>query len=302
MVPIDHPSRVSEARRAATALAEAEGVADPGRAAIVASELATNILKYATKGALQISPLSNRGGAGVEILAMDRGPGIVNLTESLRDGHSTAGTSGTGLGAVKRLSDEFDVYSQPGKTTVLMSRIRGNAASSVESQFVVGVTERPVTGEEVSGDGWGIRSENDRILMMVADGLGHGLLAADASRAAVNAFRTSKEWEPIGLVEAMHRALRSTRGAAVAVAVLEFGKKQVRFSGLGNIAGTVMMPGKSQGMVSLSGIAGHEARQIREFVYPLSDESLVVMHSDGLSANWATKSSDLLRRHPGTIS
>ena len=60
---------------------------------------------------------------GVEILALDKGPGIRDLERSLRDGYSTAGGAGTGLGAISRLSSEFDVYSPPGKGTALLARI-----------------------------------------------------------------------------------------------------------------------------------------------------------------------------------
>jgi hypothetical protein len=137
---------------------------------------------------------------------------------------------------------------------------------------------------------------------MVADGLGHGVLAADASSAAVEAFNRSAEKCPVGLVQVIHGALRGTRGAAVAVASVEFQQACVRFAGLGNIAGAIVTSSQSYSMVSLNGTAGHEARQIREFVYPWTNESLIVMHSDGLSSNWNPASfPGLQRRHPSVI-
>jgi anti-sigma regulatory factor (Ser/Thr protein kinase) len=303
LLSIDHDSRVAEVRRLAQVTAEEEGLRDPGKAAIVATELATNILKHAGKGEMQVAGLSPRGSRGVEILAMDRGPGIANLKDSLQDGRSTAGTSGTGMGAVRRMSDEFEVYSQPGKVTVLMARMYAAKGKDQRPSCVVGVTERPLSGEAVSGDSWGIRCDGDTILLMVADGLGHGLLAAAASEAALNAFHHSTEQEPTALVEAIHRALRGTRGAAVAVASVEFGRAHVRFSGLGNVAGTILSAGKSIGMVSHNGIAGHEARLIREFTYPLTSESVVIMHSDGLSGGWMlARTPELWGRHPALIS
>jgi len=303
-LPVDDPSRVAEARRAATFIAEREGLPPDAisNVAIVASEIGTNLVKHAQRGELHIAALSGRGEPGIEILAIDRGPGIPSVPESLRDGHSTVGTSGTGLGAVRRLSDVFDVISQPGKGTILLSQILAKKPAPGERRFGVGLASRPVSGETVSGDAWAVRLGADAVLLMVADGLGHGVLAADASQAAVKAFEGSKEQAPAELVQAMHRALHGTRGAAVAVARIEFEQARVRFAGLGNIAGTVVGSSKSQSMVSHNGTAGFQAAHIREFVYPWSEDNLIVMHSDGLSTHWNVASfPGLQRHHPSVI-
>ena len=300
---IDDASRVAEGRRIAMQVAEREGMPPNAvsNAAIVASELATNLLKHAQRGELHIAPLSGRGEAGIEFLSLDRGPGISNMTQCLEDGHSTAGTSGTGLGAVRRLSDAFHVASQPGKGTILVSQIRAKA-SAASLGFTLGLTSRPLSGEAVSGDAWAVRLGETAAVIMIADGLGHGLSAADASRAAVDAFNGSNEQSPANLVQAIHGALRGTRGAAVAVASVDFSEARVRFAGLGNIAGTVITSSKSHAMVSHNGTAGHEARHIREFLYPWTEESIIVMHSDGLSTNWNPEAfPGLHRQHPSVI-
>jgi hypothetical protein len=134
---------------------------------------------------------------------------------------------------------------------------------------------------------------------MVADGLGHGVLAADASSAAVDAFHRSPETSPAALVQAMHSALRGTRGAAVAVASVDFNDGRVRFAGVGNIAGTLVTSAQTQAMVSHNGTAGHEVRQIKEFVYPWTADCDIVMHSDGLSGNWSPSAfPGFHRQHP----
>jgi anti-sigma regulatory factor (Ser/Thr protein kinase) len=305
LLEIADSSWVGESRRIAARIAEREGM-PAGRAAdaaVVVSELATNLLKHAQKGLLQIAPLSARGQpAGVEILAIDRGPGIANLPASFLDGHSTAGTAGGGLGAIRRLSSDFDVYSQPGKGTVIVSQIFSEKIA-VPPSFRVGVTARPLAGEPVSGDAWAIRVGETAALLMIADGLGHGVLAAEASTAATLAFQSSGEQSPERLVELMHRALRGTRGAAVAVARVDFEDSCVRFAGLGNVAGAVATAGKWRAMVSHNGTAGHEARRVREFLYPWNPESVIVMHSDGLSTNWNLAAfPGLTLRHPSAIS
>ena len=302
-LPIEDQSRVAESRRIASIVAEREGLPPDSiaKAAIVASELASNLLKHADGGELQIAPLSARGEPGIELLSIDRGPGISNVGHSLRDGHSTAGTTGTGLGAVRRLSDEFDIYSQPGKGTIVVSQIRINTAAE-PALFKIGLTSRPVSGEAVSGDAWGIRFEKDHVLIMVADGLGHGVLAADASSAAVEAFHRSTEGSPASLVQVTHEALRGTRGAAVAVASVDFSQARVRFAGLGNIAGTIIATSASHSMMSHNGTAGYATPKIKEFVYPWTDESVIVMHSDGLSTHWNAAAFPSLHGHyPSTI-
>ncbi|HEY7338322.1 MAG TPA: ATP-binding SpoIIE family protein phosphatase [Bryobacteraceae bacterium] len=300
---IDDPSRVAECRRIAARIAEREALTDSraSDAAIVVSELATNLLKHAQRGRLQISPLSGRGQPGIEFLSIDSGPGISDLAHSFRDGNSTTGTAGAGLGAVRRLSSDFDVYSQPGKGTVIVSEIFEETAVP-PARFRVGVTARPLAGEQVSGDTWAVRIDKDAALLMVADGLGHGILAAGASAAAADAFYTSAEQTPAALLQVVHRALRGTRGAAVAVARVEFGKSRTRFAGLGNVAGTVLTGGNLHSMVSHSGTAGYEARQAREFEYPWAQDGVIVMHSDGLSGLWDLSAfPGLAFRHPSLI-
>src|SRR4029077_6385718 len=114
--------------------------------------------------------------AGIEILAVDSGPGMADLARSLRDGYSTGGTSGTGLGAIRRLADVFDLYSRPGAGTVVLAQLRANRRSqpSALATAVVGAGSVPAPGEEVSGDGWGVEDAGAETRICVVDGLGHG--------------------------------------------------------------------------------------------------------------------------------
>ena len=83
-------------------------------------------------------------------------------------------------------------------------------------------------------------------------------------------------------VEAIHAALRSTRGAAVGVAAIDLGTRTVSFAGLGNIAAVLVGAGVIRRLVSQNGTAGQAARRIDEFQYPWPDRGMLVMHSDGL--------------------
>src|SRR5205807_9230792 len=129
-----------------------------GKVALVVTEAAKNLLKHAGGGQVILRPLERGGVAGIEMLALDKGPGIANLTRSFEDGYSTAGTAGTGLGAIARLSDEIDIYTRPGRGTVLMAQIwnrnSGGLISATPPRFRVGGVCVPLPGETQSGDSW----------------------------------------------------------------------------------------------------------------------------------------------------
>jgi serine phosphatase RsbU (regulator of sigma subunit) len=167
----------------------------------------------------------------------------------------------------------------------------------------IGAICLPMTGEEVSGDAWATDQQPGRSLLLVADGLGHGPLAAQASLEAVRIFRENARKSPAEIIEAAHSVLRSTRGAALAIAEVNFERQTVRFAGVGNISGSVFSPAGSYSMVSHNGTVGHEVRKIQEFVYQWPQGGLLVMHSDGLSTQWRLdRYPGLITRHPTLIS
>jgi anti-sigma regulatory factor (Ser/Thr protein kinase) len=268
-----------------------------GRVALVVTEATTNLVKHTPEGQLLARAFDRDGVAAIEVLALDQGPGMANTGESLRDGHSTAGSQGTGLGAIKRLSDEFDIYSVPGKGTALVAQLwsRRSASGNRPAPLEIGAVCLPKPGEVACGDAWAVEWRGGHCVILVADGLGHGADAATAAMAAVNALRTHPQLAPAAMIEFAHGALRSTRGAALAVADLDLAR-EVRYAGIGNIAGLVNSSHDTRHMVSHAGIVGHEARKIQEFVYPWSQDSILVMHSDGLATHWN------LDQYPGLAS
>jgi len=299
-LPIDDASRVAEARRLAMNIAREEGLdqSSTASAGLVATEMATNLWKHAKGGEIQVARLSCQGSTGVDILSIDRGPGIVSIEECLRDGYSQTGTSGTGLGAISRISRVFDAYSQSGKGTVMLARV----SQSADAGMIVGSAGRPISGEDVSGDAWAMRREGDIWMFVVADGLGHGIQAAEASCEAVAAFKSCTDTDPTSVLQRIHRALRGTRGAAVAVASLDRAKRLVHYAGIGNIVGVVVSPAKTQFMISHNGTAGHEAVHFQQFLYPFPETSLLIMHSDGLTTSWNLGAYPGLQwRHPSVV-
>jgi hypothetical protein len=144
---------------------------------------------------------------------------------------------------------------------------------------------------------------DDRFAIMVADGLGHGLSAHEAADTAMDVFYRAHEQSPSRIIADVHAALRSTRGAAVATVAVDTDRGLVTFSGLGNISGvTIAADGSRHSMVSQNGTAGHVARRIHEFTYPLPSRSMIVMFSDGLASQWDLAAyPGLSTRHPSLI-
>jgi len=282
---VEATATASAARRAAERLAVRLGLSERRAAdlSIVTAEAAGNLVKHADQGTLLVRAVRTEQQAGVEIIAIDHGPGMADLTLSMGDGHSTAGTLGIGLGAIVRQASWSDLHSVPGKGTVLVAQVW--PADPPEPAWAAGVT-RPLTGEPVCGDAFAVRDGEGRRQVLMCDGLGHGGLAAAAAQEAVRVFGESPAQPPAAMVETLHRRMSHTRGAALAVAELDAEAGLVRYAGLGNISGTVIGPAGRRGMISLPGIAGHQRRQIRQYDYPIVPAAVVLMHSDGVVDRW----------------
>jgi hypothetical protein len=253
---------------------------DAGRLAIAVTEAAANVLHHGEGGEI----LLRQVGSGVELLAIDKGPGMTDLQGSLEDGKSTMGTAGIGLGAISRLASIFEVYTGSGLGTVVAAEFHPSDrhVETDRGGFELGAAQSTYPGEDECGDAWS--AGEDRIL--VVDGLGHGPQAAEAAIAAVEVFEANRRRPPRETIEAIHLALRPTRGAAVAVVEANVQAQTVRFCGVGNISATMVGSGGSRGMASQNGIAGHEVHRLAQYEYPWPPGALLVMHSDGISAKW----------------
>jgi anti-sigma regulatory factor (Ser/Thr protein kinase) len=303
---ITEQSGFGEIRRRVKRLAEELGFPPEARekAAIVANELGSNLVKHAGGGGeILVGKYLCRDIPGIELLSIDRGPGIRNMAQALVDGVSTTGSRGEGLGAVKRLSHEFDIHSGPGKGAVVLARIpreKPDAHLPVESPMVAGVM-LPYPGEQVCGDDWAAHTTTNGTVILVADGLGHGKEAHEASSLAVRVFRKQPDLPPKEMLQGLHLALRGTRGAAIAVAFLDRRKRRVRYAGCGNISGRIFGKERSSGCVSRNGIVGHQMRSPVEFEYEWPKDAVVVVSSDGLSTHWILEKDPLAQRHPAVI-
>ena len=295
LIEISDTSQSGEARRKATAFAAELGIepSRQGEVALAATEMATNLLKHAGKGYLLLQKIGQNGSTGLQMLGVDSGPGIADVSRALEDGHSTAGTIGGGLGTIRRLADAFELYSIPNSGTVVRAEFWRSRAGHRQPSMQVGIVSEPIRGEEVCGDGWSIRVLAEAIVLMVVDGSGHGALAAEAAREAEQVLAQNTVQSLPELVQEAHAALRKTRGAALAVAKIDTEKGLLRFAGVGNIAASIVSTETSRSMVSHNGIVGQLVTRVQEFTYPWSHDSILIMHSDGLGTRWD------LQRYPG---
>lgn len=271
-----------------------------GKAAIVVNELGSNLFKHAREGQLWIA---TRAGSvpELEILSVDDGPGIENLPLAMRDGYSTGGTPGTGLGAVQRLATDFDIHSHVGKGTVVLARFRLAPTSPRRPRaFRLGVVALPAPREVVCGDGWAVALDGHRAAMLVADGLGHGVHAAEASQAAVDLFVKQPFADfKTGLEEA-HAVLRMTRGAAVTGVQLDTHANTFLAAGAGNVAVRLVSGVFNRSVLVQNGTVGVQMRRVEETRMDWPAHALVVCHSDGLQSRWPPEAvTALIGRDPG---
>ena len=263
--------------------------------ALAVTEAASNLHKHARQGALLLAVNRDTDVPGIDLVTIDSGPGLQDVSAAMQDGHSTSGTLGIGLGAIRRLADFCDLYSVPGHGTALVARFwpvpREHVPRGAAPRRCAGLI-RPITGETECGDAYGVLRTDDTVTAVFCDGLGHGPLAAAAAAAALAAVlsepttESGTEWatEPAALLERAHRRMSGTRGGAVAV--VQVSGQRARFAGLGNVAAFILSAGSRKSMLSVPGIAGYQARAFRQFEYEVPPGAAVILHSDGISSRW----------------
>ncbi len=308
-VEIKEEAHVGAARRAVHSFAHRLGFDETelSELDIVMQEIGTNAVRYATGGGtIHFTTPPGDEGRGLELFYADRGPGIYNVERATSDGTTTGGGLGGGFGAVRRLLDEFDVYSTVRTTsrltlararrtthgTVLLGRKwKADAASEVKrtgvAQSHVGAWSRPRPGERVNGDAYLVCKHGKRRLFAVVDGLGHGSGAHEAATAAVACLQRWRG-EPLNeLILATHDALRATRGAVMGVFVIDFEGMRFEYAGVGNVLARVVNSSNPVHPISTNGTLG---LRLPEKVHVLTgkwtDGATLVLASDGLSQSW----------------
>ncbi len=296
LLSVSDSSGVGEVRRFAQSAAEGIGFDETraGKVAIVATELANNLVRHAGGGLIVVRVYKDGDSGEIDLLSLDRGPGMADVARCMEDGYSTlSGGTGTGLGAIRRLSDVFDIFSVPGAGSAVLSRFSSPRPDI--PRIEVGALSVPYPGETVCGDAWQIEETPLTCSIVVIDGLGHGVEAGDAAREAVRVVEAQSRRPVVQVLEFAHQALRPTRGAAMAMAEICLDSGHIDYAGVGNIVGATASAGSLRRMVSYDGTVGHEVHKIKGFEYSLEPGHLLIMHSDGLKSHWK------LDQYPGLL-
>ncbi len=303
---------VGALRRAVAAMAGGAGVR-AGPAELVATELAANLVRHAAEGGYV---LLRQGWKGIELIAVDHGPGIPPGSIPPRRVTGGAGQRsvpvpggrrpdgrglGVGLASARRQASVFDCYSGP-RGSVVLARI-GDAGQDHGDGFRWGGVNVPMAGAGESGDNWAVVA-GQSLAAMVVDGLGHGPAAAAAAAAAVAAFGTKTPAGPAAYLLRAHEAMRGTRGGVLAACLVDPATDELSFGGVGNISGLVVLDGHHEHLISRGGTVGTgaPAPQARMARYRWGPGAALILATDGLRSRWDPLAyPGLLRRDPAVI-
>ncbi len=292
-IEVRHASSVGEARRAARTTAATLGFlpAVAEEIALAVTELATNLVRHAAGGTLALTPLSRDGRVGLEIESVDHGPGIADVERALGDRYSTAGSRGTGLGAVNRLMDELDIASRPGSGTRVVCRRwrRDHDLSARVCPLDAGVATRARQMSSANGDAFVVKQWAESLLVGVIDGLGHGPVANRAARAAQGYVESHFDLPLDQIFRGAGRACRATRGVVMALARFDWGRNRLAFASVGNIEVRVFPLSRTFNFSVRRGVVGLNAPSAVVTEHPWPPGHVLVLHSDGLATHWGWK-------------
>ena len=251
---------------------------------LIVAEMTSNLFKYSDDGELLMGVFANGGSPYVELISIDNGPGMINPTKMMQDGISTTNTLGHGLGSMKRLSDTFELYSQIGWGTIVLSRVYSDPEEvNTKSDVIM----RPIVvfkpGEKTSGDGFTYKKTDKYLKMMLADGLGHGPEANKAINEAANAFKIFPDYSPAETIRYIHNNIKKTRGAVINIIGYDYASKVWTSAGVGNIAARFFGPVNLKNHMSYNGIVGHNIpNTINDQEYSVEEYNQVMLCSDGI--------------------
>lgn len=260
-----------------------------GEIDIIVSEMVTNLVKHAGEGQVWVKLIEQGSTQGIEIISVDNGPGMSDVSRMVADGVSTTNTLGHGLGAMKRLADVFQIYSQKEWGTVILVRIFEKALPYRKKLPVAEISSvvLPKPGEDACGDGFFFTQTKDFIRLFLGDGLGHGPDAAHAVQTAGNAFLASEMTDPVEIIRYLHPAVKKTRGLVGTVAVFDVKARGWRICGVGNISTKIISPSSLKNHLSYNGIIGlnvPKTLNVQEMAYEKGQQ--VILCSDGIKSKW----------------
>jgi len=270
---------------------------------IIIAEITSNLVKHTAAGGELLVKLLQGETQGIEIIAIDGGPGMDSVHKWMEDGASSTNTLGQGLGAIKRLSDEFDIYSQQGWGTILLCRLFKQKPVIKKNIFRTGTLMIPKPGETVCGDNYFYSVKGNSLRLALSDGLGHGKEANIAANRTLQVFKDNLVAAPEQQIRQIHEESRKTRGAVMFVMHLDITNRQLTYCGVGNIAAKLISVNKAKSLVSYNGIVGHSIpNRTSNHMIPWNSNDVLIIHSDGVVSRWELqKYPSILKNDPVII-
>lgn len=275
-----------------------------GEIDIIVAELTSNLVKYGVDGQLLVKIVAEPHRTGIELLSIDQGPGMSDISRMMEDGISTSNTLGHGLGAIKRLSDDFEVYTVRGWGTILLSRVWLPKTETLHKRITTEIKSVliPKPGETACGDAMGIKRNSGNMMLLLGDGLGHGVEAAKVADTAVKAFHESNETDPVEMIRHIHQAVRKTRGLVATVANFDYTSKNWQVCGVGNIACRIGNIQQTKVCLPYNGIIGMNIpTSMNNQVMAYLPEQMIILCSDGLKSRLELYKSPAIYKYDGSI-
>jgi anti-sigma regulatory factor (Ser/Thr protein kinase) len=301
MFPVKDPTDVilGIQRMRESGLLEGADEVDRSLVATIVSELATNIVKYAQRGLVRVQRVELPDAVDIEVWAEDEGPGIVDIDRARTANFSTGNTLGLGLPGVERMSDAFDIQSVVGHGTQVHARKRivgrsrhptrppapagdGSPADLRTPQWDIGMHLRPMHGLVVSGDLTIAIRAGSGLLLLIADGTGHGVAAAEAAQRVAAFARAHADGDLGRFLAGLHAHLHGSVGAAVGALFIDPAARTFRYAGVGNTSAQRRSGAPWRG-VSKDGVLGQRLPSPLVQEGTLARGDLLLMHSDGVS-------------------
>lgn len=281
----------------------------PHRAAetdIIVAELTSNLIKYANGGELLYRAHLEEDQKQIEIYCLDNGMGFENVAKIMNDGYSSSNTLGHGLGSIKRLSNDFQIYSMRNWGCVQYVKI----CEKPDFKFPLlktGLNYATIAvnypGEKLCGDGYYIKHSSKGFQIFVGDGLGHGEAANDAAQLAIKVFRQTTEWDPAEILREIHSKVKKTRGLVATIASVDYKSEVWTLCGIGNINTRIYNGLENKTYTPYNGIIGHNIpRTLNNTIVPYKKHQIIIMHSDGLRTRWNLNDmTSIFKHNPGII-
>lgn len=262
-----------------------------GEIDIIVAELVSNLVKHGGGGQVMVKLIEEKDNTLLELIGIDSGKGMADVNRMMVDGVSTKSTLGQGMGAMKRLSHLFQVYSMKDWGTVTLIRIWKNDPALFSSTPLTQIRSViiPKTGETACGDGFFHKSTTDTVSFFLGDGLGHGLEAEKAVTQAGEAFMQCHEKDPTSIIRHINTSVRKTRGLVGTVVCLDVKERKWRICGIGNILTRIADGIELKGYMAYNGIIGlNVPNTLKTHEMPFENGQQLIMCSDGIKTRWDT--------------